>query len=511
MEKHKVEYFYCDPLSLQKSVKVTRIESGNKKSFSQSHLADGKWKLGRAKHNVAPYLFDCWQSSPPQKPIYLVEGEKCADRLISLGLNATTTIGGANNWRSEYTKFFENRVVYIFPDNDEPGEEYALNAAKDIFSVASEIKLVRLPNLKLGEDVFDFLVDHSSHILEEIVQLAPKYDIPQSTRTKSIPVSQIERKTIEWLWAGRIPIGCITMLEGDGGVGKSFLTLNLASRLSKGEQLPDDSNQREPSPTLLFAPEDDANAVIRPRLEAVGADLERIHIFPEGVVLGNEFYKQLEIEIRDKNIRLVIIDPIVAFLNSFIDTSSAESVRSFMKPLHEIAAINECAILIVRHWNKNNLGSASHRGAGSADFRNAARSVLQAIKRENEYFLCHDKSNYGITAKTLKFELNDMALKWLGTSNESADTILNSLRDGLGQVQIAENFLKEALAQSDIASDELFELALSNGLTRPSINRAKTALGIRSKRQNDKWYFEKYVLPNSIIDKQDAQDAQPLT
>jgi hypothetical protein len=124
------------------------------KTFWQAHMKDDKWKKGGTKEPFAPYLYKNWRTN--SDVLFHVEGEKCADRVMKEGLNATTSPGGAKAWRKNLATFYQDRDVIILPDNDLPGIEYARLVAKDIHRFAKSVKVLNLENLTTGEDVFDW-------------------------------------------------------------------------------------------------------------------------------------------------------------------------------------------------------------------------------------------------------------------------------------------------------------------------------------------------------------------
>lgn len=152
----KQEYFYDDPISGHPALKVLRIESpGQKKQFRQFHLDHGRWIPGKNEGEILPYKYGSWEKSNDE-PIFLVEGEKCVEALIQRGLSATTTPGGSKNWRAVFSKYFKDRFVVIIPDCDNPGYEYAARAFNDISLVTNRTRVVELPDLADGEDIFDY-------------------------------------------------------------------------------------------------------------------------------------------------------------------------------------------------------------------------------------------------------------------------------------------------------------------------------------------------------------------
>ncbi len=299
---------------------------------------------------------------------------------------------------------------------------------------------------------------------------------------RSKALSEFETKLIIWLWKDRIPYGCVTLVEGDGGIGKSFVLASVASAVSSGVALPEDV-AKPARAVLLLAAEDDPSVVLRPRFERHGANLEIVRCYDQSMLLNEQGLAMLEREIQKFDVGLLIIDPIVSFLGQKIDTSKATDVRSFMQPLHEMAKRLGCAVVVVRHWTKNTQAAAAQRGSGSVDFRNAARSVLQVIKMNDKRYLTLEKSNYGVDGQTLEFEIEDQKIKWTGKVNLKADEILSqALPAGCDRGDVAEavHFLETELAEGPMQSKVIEGLARELGISHSTLKRAKKKLGVRA-------------------------------
>ena len=186
-------------------------------------------------------------------------------------------------------------------------------------------------------------------------------------------MDQVQSEAVDWLWDRRIPMGKITLISGDPGVGKSFLTLDLAARVSKGSNWPDGT----PCPVgsvLLFSAEDGVSDTIRPRLDKLGADLERIHFANATLIDGGvevavslaEHLSAFEREIKVHDASLLVIDPLLAFTGGETDTHVTAQVRALMSPLAALAQRTGCSILGVGHLNKNSKESNSCTRNGSS-------------------------------------------------------------------------------------------------------------------------------------------------
>ena len=234
-------------------------------------------------------------------------------------------------------------------------------------------------------------------------------------------LKDVFKEPVEWLWQGRIPRGAITMLDGDPEVGKSTLSLDLAARVSAGARLPDGARRHMPAPVLLVGAEDSLAATVRPRLEAAGAALQHVHaleaVYTEEQPLGRPLRlptdnRALHRAIMQTEAVLVIIDPLMSFIDAEINSSIDQDVRKVLWPLAQTAEQTGAAIMIVRHLTKGSTGGpVIYRGGGSMGIIGAARSGLMAFTDlENDRsgetkVLAHTKSNLSRKAVPLDYKI----------------------------------------------------------------------------------------------------------
>src|SRR5262245_9804423 len=162
-------------------------------------------------------------------------------------------------------------------------------------------------------------------------------------------MADIEPEPVEWLWEPYIPKGKLTSIEGDPGVGKSWLTMALTAQISRGERLPGAKHAVGPAPILLLTAEDGAADTIRPRLDAAGANVKRVHAITGPLLFDKAGAATLKREIECVAPVLVIIDPIVAYLPEKTDMNSASAVRPILARLAQVAEETNTAIIFVRH------------------------------------------------------------------------------------------------------------------------------------------------------------------
>jgi hypothetical protein len=310
----------------------------------------------------------------------------------------------------------------------------------------------------------------------------------RATRTSlSVPMSEIDPEEVEWLWFPYIPRAKLTMLDGDPGVGKSFLTLAIAAAVSQGRALGPGARVGKPGNVLLLAAEDGAADTIRPRLDACDADVGRIHIVTDPLNLDEDGAKALKREIVSTKAVLVEIDPIQSYFPHGANMNAMTDVRPVMKRLAEIAADTGAAIVLIRHLNKGQGGSALYKGIGSIDFTAAVRSeLLVGLDPSNHQksVLAHQKCNIEALGPSLVFSKEGGVFAWLGTSSLRADDLVAPPDDADVRSSIAEaaEFLTELLAAGPVLSETIAGEASKRRITPASLRRAKERLGVRSRK-----------------------------
>ena len=190
----------------------------------------------------------------------------------------------------------------------------------------------------------------------------------QKTELKMIKMSDVQSQEIEWLWYPFIPYGKLTIVQGDPGDGKTTLVLNIAAKLSKGEGLEEDMKVPGPMNIIYQTAEDGLADTVKPRLETAGADCERILVIDESDKSLSMSDERLEYALKQTGARLLILDPIQAYLGGGMDMNRANEARDMTKKLGALAEKYKCAIVLIGHMNKAAGNKAAYRGMGSIDF-----------------------------------------------------------------------------------------------------------------------------------------------
>lgn len=279
---------------------------------------------------------------------------------------------------------------------------------------------------------------------------------------KIISMDEVQSKEVNWLWYPYIPYGKITIIQGDPGEGKTTLSLRLAALLSKGEALPYDDTEREPVRVIYQTAEDGLEDTIKPRLESAEADCTQIKVIDESEAALSMLDERIEKAIIEVGARVVILDPIQAYVGANINMNNANEVRNVMAQLGRIAEKYDCAILLVGHMNKGSGNKSSYRGLGSIDFQASARSVLIVGRiKDNPQVrvMVQDKSSLAPEGKAIAFELDkENGFRWLGHYDISVDDLLSGIPREKKSEQ-AENLM--VLQWQDLSHFDVEELELT--------------------------------------------------
>ena len=309
-----------------------------------------------------------------------------------------------------------------------------------------------------------------------------------------IKMSEIQSQEVSWLWYPFIPYGKLTIIQGDPGDGKTTLVLNIAAWLSKGEGLDSEMKLSEPVNVIYQSAEDGLADTVKPRLELAGADCERILVIDEKEKSLSMVDERLEKAIVQTKARMLILDPIQAYLGGGMDMNRANEAKDMTKELGALAEKHQCAIVLIGHMNKAAGNKAAYRGMGSIDFFAVARSVLLVGRvegEENIRAVVQIKNNLAAFGHPKAFALSEDGFQWLGDYEITADEVLGGIAPKVNKMELAKRMLRElALASNAVLSNEIFDMADEQGISKRTLENAKRELGIQARKINNSWYWE---------------------
>lgn len=332
-------------------------------------------------------------------------------------------------------------------------------------------------------DWLDVLANRGTTEFEESIMNTPQWTPFQN---EVVRLSDVIAEKIFWLWYPYIARGKITLLEGDPGVGKSWVLLAIAIAVSLGRGLfgVDDF---EPGRVLLFNSEDGLGDTIKHRLEKMGGDHTKIFAYKLPTVFNTEGLKKIEEVIAELRPTLVTIDPLVGYLGGDVDLHRANEIRQVMSALGAIATKYGCAIVALRHLTKGGKDKAIYRGIGSIDFVAACRSVLLAgcdPEDKAKRALVHIKSNLAPAGDAIGYAITDGEFQWTGPSDLTAAKIHSADPTAdASAIDEAKDFIMNKLASGRAPSKEILEEAKERGISAKTFHRAKKTLGVQSEME----------------------------
>lgn len=304
---------------------------------------------------------------------------------------------------------------------------------------------------------------------------------------KLICLADVEPEKVDFLWHPYIPKGKLTLLEGDPGVGKSWLTCAFASATAAGAG-PSGWVQDAPGNVLMLSVEDGLADTVRPRLDAMQANVKRIFALQGALILNDSGLLRLEAEIINYKPTLAVIDPLVAYLGAGVDLHRANETRAVMARLAILAEKYHCAIVAVRHLTKGGKEKAIYRGIGSIDFTAACRSVLLVGSDPDDSSrraVVHIKSNLSEKGAAIGYEICEGSFYWTGESDLTAERILASTsnEEQSSALRSAEDFLRGALNDRPRWVKEIKNEAKEAGISQATLFRAKQALKVKARKE----------------------------
>jgi putative DNA primase/helicase len=177
--------------------------------------------------------------------------------------------------------------------------------------------------------------------------------------------SSVSPRKIEWLIENRIPAGKISLVAGRPGEGKSLFSTWLAAQVSQKHDV------------IYSNLEDDRADMSRPRLEAAGADLDRVHFWTPNIETQAGLAELLEF-VQEFKVKLITVDPIAAHVRASIWND--QQIRRVLTPLWQtVLEPTGCAAQLTAHTTKK-IAKSAHAleaiGGSGGGLVGAARAVF---------------------------------------------------------------------------------------------------------------------------------------
>ena len=374
--------------------------------------------------------------------------------------------------------------VFLCLDADKAGEDACKRLAGLLPDTVSVTRIQ--PCMKDWNDVLVHRAEiPNRNYFKSIVLKKPS----KPETVKIIRMSDVELTPVEWLWKPYLPFGKLSVLQGNPGEGKTYFAMHLAAACTNGKLLPN-MERMEPFNVIYQTAEDGLGDTVKPRLIEAGADLDRVLVIDDSEVQLTLSDERIEKAIIENNARLVIIDPIQAYLGADVDMNRANEVRPIFMRLGQVAQRTGCAILLIGHLNKAAGMQSLQRGLGSIDIAAAVRSVMFIGKLKHDptmRILTHENSSLAPPGVSLAFSLGDEGgFRWVGEYDITADEMLSGIEPQREtKTQQAKDLICTLLAGGkQVLSEDIDKAALERGIPGRTVRDAKRELGDALKRRS---------------------------
>jgi hypothetical protein len=310
----------------------------------------------------------------------------------------------------------------------------------------------------------------------------------------------LKAKKVTWLWAGRIPYGALTVLEGDKGAGKSSFASAIAAHVTGGPKLPN-CKRGVCGHVLWLTLEEDAASMVLPRLKAAGVEKDRVHFLPTNphtgvprrITFPSEL-SELQKAIEETGAKVVILDPFTSFADEGLSLNGEQEGRKYLEPLASLAAKIGCAIILIRHLRKSRQGPAIDQGIGGRAIGATARAVLRVDRSpqaNGESLLSVVACNLAPLAPTLRYTLEShgeaQRIRWRGESDLTAEHLAEGGGDigERGALADAKAFLRKELEEKAVPVKQFERLADEAGIRPGTLRRAKESLRVESQQTRE--------------------------
>ena len=374
--------------------------------------------------------------------------------------------------------------IFLCLDNDHAGNEACEKLAGEI---PDGYRVIRLKPAR--KDWNEILCDENADRKKVIQETVTMKMQEKEALVPMLCYKDIEQTSVEWLWFPYIPFGKLTIIQGNPGEGKTYFAMMLTAACTNRKLFPN-MEDIEPFNVIYQTVEDGMGDTIKPRLVEAGADLSRVMVIDdseEALTLSDD---RIEKAVRQNHVRLVVIDPVQAFIGADVDMNRANEVRPVFRKLGMIAEKTSCAIVLIGHLNKSSGTQSTYRGLGSIDIMAAVRSLIfigKVRKDPTTRVLIHEKSSLAPPGETMAFKLGDEeGFRWVGAYEISADELLDGKEGKATETKLERGakLIRELLAdKEEISIRELDDKAKEQGIS------GRTMRDVRSRMKNELEYW----------------------
>lgn len=500
--------------------RVVRLKHAERDKVIRPMYRDGfRYRMGRGTKPEAGWPLYV----PPfplveAAPVYVVEGEGCADALARLGITATTS-GSSSSADAADWRPLQGRSVRVWPDHDTAGAKYAADVAERLRAIGCDVECLDVAALGLPDkgDCVDWLALHPDATADTVGALSMAATVPGQTDNPGNGVprvilrrgSDVEPAAVDWLWDGWLAAGKLHLIGGAPGTGKTTIATALAATATIGGRWPD-GTRAEAGDVVIWSGEDDNADTLNPRLRAAGADMRRVHVVG-GVIEDGQAYPFDPARDMDAlrtallalpSVRLIVVDPVVSAVSG--DSHKNAEVRRGLQPLVDLAGELRCALLGVTHFSKGTSGrDPIERITGSLAFGALARLVMVAAKqdadgeRPERRVLLRAKSNIGPDGGGFIYSLEQGPLEGypgiVASRTLWGEVVEGSARELLAEAEAVDcdrsatdeamDWLRVTLESGPMPAGEVLKLAKLSGLSEKALRTARERMGIKPKRE----------------------------
>ena len=462
----------------------------------------------------------------------ILEGEKDVDSCFSAtGFLCVSAENGAvkgsagRKWLPEYSEALKDKTVYIVPDADTAGRSFAETIKRQLQDVAKNVFICDLASVwqeipekgDFSDMLSDLGADEAVKRLQTLIATAGQADEKKPDVLSLVPMSQIEEKSARWCVPGYIPEGCISVLGGSGGIGKTSVVCQLVASVTTGKPCSIfaegikkeglDYPETEPGTCVFLTAEDDLGITLRKRLRLAGADLDRVF----SMNLGDDRFKMLKINtdfmdaVMDRyRPTVLIVDPLQGFLAEEVRMESRNMMRTALASVAKYGEKFGTTVIIIAHSNKRSESAGRQRLADSADLWDCARCVIMGGNTAipGQFYLSVEKQNYGKILSTVLYKIDNSGIQFDGLSDlhdyDFATMKRKSRCKGSPQAEDAETLIEMFLKSGESKEiKDLDDYLAEHGVAFGTAQRAKAHLKQKGNisrfctgaKDNRKWFI----------------------